>query len=153
MLPADMSQQYLESELSSISAVRYTFGWDLTVNMSALRVTAELKSFRDDERYVLDMEFDNYKAWPPYLEFREWDTGKPGTKRAYPKGGRGYFHPNLCICAPFNRKAYSRYGGPHGDWNIENWMSLTPTITTLGDILILVQRLLNDPTYEGRMER
>lgn len=151
-MPPDLSRVYVEEELAALIPLKATFGWELRSDFAALKVRTTLKSARDNQIYVLDLAFDNYKEWPPYLEFVEWDTGKIGTRRAYPKGGRGYFHTHPCICAPFSRKAYNRYGGPHGDWDINNWISLTPTVNTLGDILLLVQRLLNDSTYQGRME-
>ena len=58
------------------------------------------------------------------------------------------------ICAPWNRKAYQTHGGPHADWALSNWASYRPNHSRVGDMLVLLQVLIDDrATYTGRMER
>jgi hypothetical protein len=142
----------VEEELARCVPLQATFGWTMEWDPQALRVEVGLRSAVDGEPYLLRAVCDNYKAWPPFLEFLEPDTRRAGTPRAYPRGGRGYFHSMPCVCAPFSRKAYTQCGGPHGDWQISNWMALRPEVTMLGEIFLLIQLLLNDPTaYQERM--
>jgi hypothetical protein len=147
-----ISLAIVEEELARCVSLQTTFGWAIERYPQELKVVVGLRSAVDGEPYLLQTICDNYKAWPPFLEFLEPGTQMAGTPRAYPRGGRGYFHSMPCICAPFSRKAYTQYGGPHGDWQIGNWMALRPDVTMLGDIFLLIQLLLNNPTaYQGRM--
>ena len=111
-----------------------------------------MRSKVDSERYVLELMCDNYRALPPYIEFRYPTSEERGTHRCYPGGGRGYFHNQPVICAPWNRKAYASHGGPHSDWAMASWATYRPNHAQIGDMLVLLQELLDDPSsYTGRM--
>lgn len=44
--------------------------------------------------------------------------------------------------------------GPHADWAMSNWASYRPNHSRVGDMLVLLQELIDDrATYTGRMER
>lgn len=149
----EISKEIIRAELNQIQPLIKTSGWTLEEKMEELSLTISLRSSVDNEEYIMEFRCDNYKEWPPFIEFIDPATGEKGIRRAYPKNGNGFFHQHPCICAQFNRKAYSQYGGPHGDWDIGNWMNLRPEVGTLGDIIILIQRLINNKNfYNGRME-
>jgi hypothetical protein len=102
----------------------------------------------------LEVSLDDYRAKPPAFELKHTATGERGTYRCYPKGGLGYFHPQPVLCAPWNRKAYSALGGPHRDWAMAQWATYRQNHSHLGDILALIQELLDDrSSYQGRMAR
>ncbi len=112
-----------------------------------------MKSKVDGEKYIFEFSLDHYRELPPSIELVHPLTGERGTRRCYPGGGRGYFHNNPVICAPWNRKAYASHGGPHSDWAASQWASCRPNHSRLGDILVLLQELIDDrATYTGRME-
>jgi len=113
-----------------------------------------MRSAIDGEAYEFEISLDDYRALPPAFELRHLATGERGTRRCYPKGGLGYFHNQPVLCAPWNRKAYAALGGPHSDWAMAQWSTYRPNHTRLGDILALIQNLLDDrSSYEGRMAR
>jgi hypothetical protein len=113
-----------------------------------------MRSAIDAERYIFEFEFDDYRELPPSIELVDPWTGGRGTRRSYPAGGRSYFLGNPVSCAPWNRKAYQTHGGPHADWAMSNWASYRPNHSRVGDMLVLLQELIDDrATYTGRMER
>jgi len=147
-----ISRAIVESEMERSAPIAATFGWLVERDPGGLIVRVGMRSAVDEQEYLLEAGCDNYKAWPPYLEFIEPGTLARGSARAYPRGGNGYFHSLPCICAPFSRKAYQTWGGPHGDWSPGDWVRLAPAFSTLGEIFHLVQRLINDTRlYQGRM--
>jgi len=117
--------------------------------------TVKMKSPIDNEDYIIEMKFDNYKQLPLYIEFIDPKTGERGTKNAYPasKGKFGvFFHGFPCICHPCSRKAYTP--GPHGDWALTGWQQ-NPQIGLLTNIrailLAIYSRISNEEEYGGRM--
>jgi len=148
-----VSWAIVEKELEVVSALNDANAWGVQLFPDELRFRTHMKSSVDGEQYVLDVRCDDYKELPPFIEFVDPDSGALGTKHAYPKNGRSFFHAQPCICAPFSRKAYGQYNGPHSEWAMGNWMTLREGINTLGDMLVLIQTLINNPTaYNGRME-
>ncbi len=116
-----------------------------------------LKSKLDNEKYILEVRFDNYKEWPLYLEFIDPVTGEKGTKNAYPKGDDSFFHQHPCICNPCSRKAYADYSGVHkdADWTLAGWQQnqKTNTLVDLRSILeAIYARINNRDIYQGRMK-
>lgn len=114
-----------------------------------------MKSRIDDQSYILEVKFDNYKELPLHLEFIDPVTGNPGTKNAYPKNNDSFFHPQLCICHPCSRKSYGGYANVHNDWTLAAWQQ-NPKVTTLTNLKAIIQaiyfRINNEITYEGRMK-
>lgn len=125
------------------------------LNKETLVFTAKMQSPVDDEIYLMDFQLDNYKAWPPLIEFIDPDTGVRGGHRAYPKSqGDGFFHSTPCICNPCSRKAYKDYSGVHKEWDINNWMQMQET-NSLKDLKSILKsiygRISNSDYYSGRM--
>jgi hypothetical protein len=151
---ADVSIAHVTEELSRVEPWVQLHGWKLDWNPSTLHLAFKMRSKVDDEIYIADFSLDAYRALPPFIEFCHPTTGERGTRRCYPAGGRGYFHNHPVICAPWNRKAYAAHGGPHGDWVMASWATQRPHHSQLGDILVLLQELVDDRNgYAGRMER
>jgi hypothetical protein len=148
----------LELEAVRVFAERY--GWGITVAEEAPHFRAHMRAHNGD-RYVLDVDCGNYREQPPYFEFLDPETGEPGTAKAYPASKvDSFFHSNRCICAPFNRKAYTSIHpqGPHGDWVLGEWSTSRANnydwsnASTLGDMLMMIQaRLMRPDFYGGRM--
>lgn len=149
----EISRDIIRAELNQTQPLVKTFGWVLEEKLEQLIFTVRIRSSIDNEEYVMEFKCDNYKETPPFIEFINPVTGERGTRKVYPKNGNGFFHSTPCICAQFNRKAYKEFGGPHGDWSIGNWINLRPEVSTLGDMITLIQRLINNRNfYGGRME-
>jgi hypothetical protein len=83
----------------------------------------------DGTKMLILADVNGYRALPPAWFFKNpLDSAqrntffpKPGTTRG---GGGSIFHGSNTICAPFNRLAYQRYGGPHADWGLECWLNV-----------------------------
>jgi hypothetical protein len=148
----DVSRAHVEDELKEAEPWGLLHGWNHSWEPEGLLLRTEMLSKVDRQKFVIEFTFANYREFPPYIEFLHPDTNERGTHRCYPKGGRGYFHGNPVICAPWNRKAYAAHGGPHSDWVMSQWAAYRANHSKLGDILALLQELLDDRAgYGGRM--
>lgn len=154
LVAPEVTRAHVERELSEVSAWAQARRWGPQWDSEALRLALTLTSAVDGEVYRLQVAFNDYRARPPLFEFLHPETNEVGTRRCYPKGGRGYFHPQPVVCAPWNRKAYGALGGPHSEWVMDGWASQRPNHTRLGDMLVLLQELVDDrDSYAGRMAR
>ena len=150
----EVSRAYAEEELKEAEAWGGARGWSLDWKPEALILNVKMKSAVDGEEYLFEFSLRDYRQYPPSITPIHPMSGERGTRRAFPSGGRGYFHPNPVICAPWNRLAYQEHGGPHGDWSMAGWASNRPNHSRLGSILALLQELIDEPVnYQGRMER
>lgn len=134
------------------------YGWDVSkIDEKSQSFTVRMKSPIDEEEYILEVGFENYKEWPLYLEFIDPETGEKGTKNAYPGSGRmygGFFHGNPCICNPCSRKAYKGYMGLHTEWTLAGWQQNEKIggLTNLMAILTAIYtRISRQDIYGGRM--
>jgi hypothetical protein len=153
-VPADVARAHVEAELAQLETWRDTHGWEIEWDAATLVLTILMSSKIDGEKYLLECRLDGYRALPPMFEFVHPQTGERGKAGCYPGGGRGYFHTKPCICAPWNRSAYQVHGGPHGDWTMTAWATYRPNHSQLGDMIVLIQDLLDDrSSYSGRMAR
>lgn len=161
----EVSAAIMREELELVKDLAQTYGWHVTPNYNDLIVTVVMHSRpREDgekDKYILEALCDNYKEIPPLFEFIDPNTKERGVPSAYPKGTDSLFHTSgPCICAPFNRKAYTKVfaTGPHADWELGNWMTSTANNynwanhTKLGDMFGLIQtRIIRSDHYQGRM--
>ena len=148
----DVARAHVEVELTEVQEWAARRGWALAWHPDRLLLEVSMRSAVDADVYELEVSLDDYRAKPPAFELKRTATGERGTHRCYPKGGLGYFHPQPVLCAPWNRKAYSALGGPHSDWAMAQWATYRPNHSHLGDILALIQELLDDrSSYQGRM--
>lgn len=148
----DVSRAHVEDELDAARQWALQHNWEPQWDAEELALGVTMQSAIDAEVYKLEVALDGYRALPPAFEFRHPTTGERGTHACYPKGGFGYFHGQPVLCAPWNRRAYKALGGPHGDWAMANWATYRPNHSRLGDMLVLIQTLLDDrSSYQGRM--
>lgn len=152
------SLKIVTSELEECIPFAEMYRWDISeIDEQNQTVTVEMKSPVDQEEYLIELKFNDYKTLPLFIEFIEPDTGKRGTKRAYPKsiGSAGrFFHGKPCICHPCSRKAYKEYGGPHDNWKIKSWITYDQwgSLKTICSILLAIWgRISNPDLYGGRM--
>lgn len=147
----------VREELANCQQDRLRYGWDVSeIDEANQTFTVRMKSPVDDQLYIIEIKFDNYKEWPLYIDFIDPATGEKGTKKAYPTNSKfdGFFHGMPCICHPASRKAYKDYNGPHNDWNITGWQqnSGVGTLTDIRAILRAIYSRISDPDkYAGRM--
>lgn len=155
-----VSRATMLQELGAIQHIADQYRWGITVAENAPLFRVRMHAHNKDP-YLIDIGCDDYRERPPFFEFLDPDSGEPGTARAYPASkGDSFFHSNRCICAPFNRKAYSSVHplGPHGDWVLGDWARSRANnydwsnASTLGDMLMMIQaRLMRSDLYGGRM--
>jgi hypothetical protein len=150
----DVTRAHVEDELNEARGWAERHRWSINWRSEQLILEVTMRSVIDEEIYELEATLRDYRALPAAFELRHLVTGERGTHRCYPKGGLGYFHNQPVLCAPWNRKAYAALGGPHSDWAMAQWWTYRPNHARLGDILALIQELLNDrSSYQGRMAR
>ena len=110
---------------------------------------------RDRSHLFLKVECDGFQAKPP-----AWHWYNPATEALdspidTPRGSGGYFHSSGCICAPWNRLAYTSVDprGPHQDWELSYWMANPNTgrCTTLVAMALRIAVELNSTRFAGRM--
>jgi hypothetical protein len=159
-MPVDpnTSLAIMQKELEACQVDASLHHWEISQIDEPNQVfTVKMKSPIDNEEYILEIKFDNYKEIPLYIEFIDPTTGERGTKNAYPasKGKTGsFFHTNQCICHPCSRKAYSGLSGLHPEWTMAGWQSneKTGTLTNIRAILSAIYyRISNEEEYGGRM--
>lgn len=149
-----------EIEACQEDAIRY--GWEFSPIAEKMQYfTVKIKSPVDNEIYILEVKFDDYRQIPLYLEFIDPNTGEKGVKKAYPASSKihGAFFVcssnKPCICTPASRKAYKDYLGPHQDWtNIYGWEKhpdLGNLINLHAILLAIYSRISNVEVYSGRM--
>ena len=137
-IESDIARSHVEAELEAAFAWAGRHNWSLLWEPDQLRVRAA--TFHPHCGRLLEIrgEFDSYKALPPEWRFVSPNSGEEGA-HFFPKAGdRSVFHPNLVICAPWNRLAYAGYSGLHPEWDLTGWASIGGDISqarTLGEML------------------
>lgn len=86
----------------------------LTEELPVLRVTFRN---RKGEEFFAGILCKEYPKHPPTVEFFDATWTRWGTRDLYP----ACFHPTPCVCARYNRRAYTTSGGPHTDWRLIDW--------------------------------
>lgn len=109
---------------------------------------------RDGSRFALKVTCEDYSRTPAAWRWCNLNSGVCDQPADTPRGS-GYFHSSGRICAPWNRLAYQQVDakGPHGDWELSNWMTnpKTGNCTTLAAMALRLAVELQTPRYEGRM--
>lgn len=151
----------MREELTLVKELAATHKWGIIPDYEHLIVLVTMYAHTGD-LFIIEVRCDDYKEMPPLFEFIDPDTGERGTKNAYPKTTDSFFHTSgLCICAPFNRKAYKSVveTGPHGEWKTGDWQTSTASnvqwanFSKLGDMLGLIYKRISSPDwYRGRMQ-
>ena len=152
----NISRAIVEKELSECYELFNRFGVKLlSDNADSLTFSLEIRSRIDNEIYWLEVQYDNYKEQPLFIEFIEPGTDIRGTLNAYPKSNDSFFHNMPCICNPCSRKAYKQNNGPHGDWTLAGWLKNQKlgSLSNLHAILnAIISRINNKEKYLGRMQ-
>lgn len=116
----------------------------LASQIEAVRQNAELHGWKfeqlDPASFILGMlatdgswfttlaKCDGFAARPPAWHWYNPETKAIDAPRDSPLGGN-FFHSAGVICAPWNRLAYKGVDarGPHDNWTIGNWMTISET--------------------------
>lgn len=110
---------------------------------------------RDGSRFWLKVDCDGYATAPPAWHWYDSEMKALDQPGVTPAADGHYFHTSGRICAPWNRLAYSQVDpkGPHGDWQLGNWMTNPNTkgCTTLSAMVLRLAVELRGPHYKGRM--
>lgn len=153
-----ISLNQIRKELLNCSELGEKVGWVISeIDEPNQTFTVEMVSSIDNEKYVIEIKFDNYPEIPLLIDFVDPQTGEKGIKKAYPfKKGDSFFHPHPCICNPCSRKSYSEFlqGAPHSDWKMIGWQtnSHIGTLKNVGAILTAIYfRIRNPLFYDERM--
>lgn len=140
------------SEFEALTKIAATRGWPLRV-LEARSFLLGLRA-RDDLWWYLLVDCEGYKATPAAWH---WCTSKGAdldSAKVSPKGQGGYFHGSGRICAPWNRLSYKAVdpAGPHGDWQLANWISNPKTggSRTLSAMALRMHVELSSERYQGR---
>ena len=151
MTPPEVSLHHVRAELERAAPIIELFRLVVDASMLSeedLRIRVTGVSRVDEETYVVEMNFDGYRAIPPFVEFVHPETGECGIKAAYPSG----FHTHPCICARYNRKTYRDHSKLHARWQFGDWSS-DPGTEHVGGMLNHIFATINGhfSTYQGRM--
>lgn len=91
----------------------------------------------DGERFVAEINCQDYPMYPPFIEFIGETRTKRSTRDLYPS----CFHGMPCVCTRYSRKAYSERGGPHGDWRLVDWQLPTSNGIAVDSLAMIVSDL------------
>lgn len=147
-----ISLRIIEDELKDCEKDIKRFGWDISeIDEINHTFKVKMKSPIDDEQYIIEIDFENYKELPLLIEFIDPVTGERGNKNAYPTGD--LFHDKPCICNPCSRKAYKGYANIHQEWNLMGWQNekQVGTLINIQAILRAISSSIRDQEkYLGR---
>ena len=123
-VPSEVSLAEIQAQL--VVAAGFAAATELEIDASMLSLDNPVfyVRFLGKNREFFYAEFDcrEFPLYPPTIEFVDEQRNQRGLASLYPAG----FHPTPCVCARYNRKAYSERGGPHGDWRMIDWQLATP---------------------------
>jgi hypothetical protein len=128
---------------------------------SELEVRLVLTQPRTGQRFYFKARFPDYKELPPEWTLCDESWQSSNAKSLFPRPKEPATPASIfigsgegaVICAPFNRLAFSRHGGPHGDWSLAQWQTAAGghiRATTVGDMLQALRLFMN--RTEGRMQ-
>lgn len=152
----NVSLSIVKSELDKCHCDADNYGWEIsTLDESQLSFRVKMISPIDNEIFIVSFKCNNYKEWPPNIDFIDPISGQEGVKNAYPLNSDGFFNENILICHPCSRKAYKDFNGPHGDWDPTVWEnnSKVGALKNIWGILrAIYERISNSEIYRGRMK-
>lgn len=156
LVPRAVSRAAVVAEAPAVRAWAARKGWNLTINLRDLRLTARTHHPGDGGELILRADLIDYRLLPPAWMFVD-ARGNDRVPSAWPSagpvlGGSSIFHSVGVMCAPFNRLAYADHAGPHPDWGTaSNWLNVAQGARahTLADMLQVIRlHLVSSP---GRM--
>lgn len=128
-IPAKFTRAALEEELPSAENLCHRLGWVIKPDLDAETLDILIPNKKWQKDLLLVGDFHGYRQVPPAWRFLNPQTRQddPVFRPAggpLPVGGKSLIFHADCICAPFNRLAYSDNGGPHGNWGgPESWLT------------------------------
>jgi hypothetical protein len=136
---ADLSLEAVLAQMPAVAA--YAAAAGLTLDASTL-TQSDLRFFvtfhnAGGEPFVAEFDCRDFAMYPPTIEFVDAERKNRALPALYPAG----FHTMPCICARYNRKAYSERGGPHGDWRLIDWQLPTSNGVALDTLTMVVSDL------------
>lgn len=138
----------VSEELAALTEIAGSHGWDFDGG-SVIGMRA-----RDGSMFWLKLDHAGYPKLPA-----SWRWYNPITcaldQPADAPTGSSFWHSSGRICAPWNRHAYKQIDehGPHGDWDLMNWMSNPQTgkCTTLAAMALRIFVELSSDRHKGRL--
>lgn len=151
LVSSDLTFETLQHELEQAAPFLDAAG--LSTDRASLQVNSPLLfvTFRNasDELFFAEFDCRDYPMYPPTIEFVNDVRSQRGLPGLYPAG----FHGMPCVCARYNRKAYSERGGPHGDWRLVDWQLPTGNGPRLDSLVMIVSDLHSKiATSTGRLQ-
>lgn len=134
-----MSLEAVKSELPAAAGYATAGGLILDSSMLGESDLRFYVAFHNAAGEMFTSEFDcrEYPMYPPTIEFVDAARTVRGLRSLYPS----VFHPMPCVCARYNRKAYSERGGPHGDWRLVDWQLPTGAGTAIDSLAMIISDL------------
>lgn len=154
----EVSIATIKLELEECQEYCGNYNWLISeLDEVSMKFTVQMISPVDNEKYLMEIEFDDYPEIPLAIEFIDPLTSEKGTRNAYPKSSKkygGFFINTPCLCNPCSRLAYKGYKNAHQDWQLIGWKNnpKVGNLTNLKSILCAIYfRLNNEEIYNGRM--
>lgn len=136
---ADLSLEAVREELPAVTA--YVVAAGLALDTTTL-TEADLCFFVTfcnavGDQFIAEFDCRDYAMYPPTVEFVDVAHTNRAVPALYPAG----FHGMPCVCARYNRKAYSERGGPHGDWRLIDWQLPTGNGAAVETLAMIISDL------------
>lgn len=143
---------YMEDELPAAHAWAERRGSPLVWVPEDLELRVTMTQPETGELFYLRGRVDEYRELPPTWTFTDAKWIAAPSPPLFPKiSNTPYGSPLFItstqgpvICAPFNRLAYSAYGGPHGEWTLAAWLAAGQVgqvrADCIGDMLSIISR-------------
>ncbi len=138
-VPVSLSLETVRCELAAATAYAAAAGLELDASELSENTLQFHVVFWNMQRERFTAEFDcrDYSMYPPTIEFVDATRTLRGTPALYPAG----FHGMPCVCARYNRKAYTERGGPHGDWRLVDWQLPTGNGVAIDSLAMILSDL------------
>lgn len=143
MATATITRAVLAAETPAATAWANRHGWNIHTDATGPTLDASTAHPVTGTLIVFHADLSGYPTIPPAWTCQDAQGSAkpsvfplPGSRPGLPGS---IFHPQLVICAPWNRLAYAAHGGPHTDWvDLRGWKTVPGNPTqahTLADML------------------
>ncbi len=132
VIPKSVTQAVIVEQSPAITAWATRHDWDIDIDLAGLRLDARTTHPALPGTTVhFCAELDSFTALPPAWTCLDPDdvvgsSAYPAPPQGANPLGASIFHPQPCICAPWNRLAYAVNSGPHSDWALTSWKTAAP---------------------------
>lgn len=148
---ATASEIILESQLAALRQNAEVHGWFFEMVDSTTIVVGF--PAKDNSEMALFVKCDGYPGEPPAWHWYNRESKAIDALGDTPTGGN-FFHGHGVVCAPWNRLAYKNKDprGPHGNWDIGNWVTVPETGGTR-TLAAMAERIAHELliSYTGKM--